>query len=271
MLSGVGSPAESALLVLKENSAYLLTGEPDQTTGGAADLVVNKMTVAAGCVSQTSVVRTPYGIVWAGPSDVWLFHSGALPVSIGKKISPVLASSPAATRYKWHAEYFGGFYRLALMTPGQGPDDDAPCGEQWWLDMREGAPETWIDARWYGPQIYNVPTASDTTPTPGTFCMAVDTVVDQDRPMFGVNEAAGTLNIYRYDSSQGYDDCVGDYLPESLYGNEILTKIIGGVKDFGQATRDHVFEKTEMDVRSTFPAQLDRNATHCYVSSRIYT
>lgn len=152
--TAVGSPASSVLLILKENSAYILSGEPNYTTDTSellGDTIISKISYDCGCSSAQTVKTTPFGTLWAGKDDVWFFAAGSLPVRVGSNIRPVLEASPASMRWQWHAEYFGGFYRLALFAPGQSPNDKANLAEQWWLDLRDGVELI----RWWGPQIYN--------------------------------------------------------------------------------------------------------------------
>lgn len=171
MLTSTGSPTETVLLAFKERSMYIIQGEPGQstdTTPGSGpntilgDLVVQRVNTDAGCSSPETIVQTPYGLLWAGPDDVWMLREGQTPQRVGTKIRPALEHTPADKRYLWHAAYFNGFYRLSIFSEGQGPSDDSPCGEQWWLDLRDG-----LDGppRWWGPMVYkSVPGTAAATP-----------------------------------------------------------------------------------------------------------
>ena len=162
--SDIGSPAESALLVLKEFSAYIITGEPNLTTDTSADLLndlnVSRISYDCGCSSPSTVVNTPYGLFWASWDDVWFFARGSLPKRVGSKIRPVLQSTPKSMRHCWQGAYYNGFYRLAVFSPGQGPgwgstlQGAGTLGEQWWLDLRDEVPNTYVEAKWWGPQIF---------------------------------------------------------------------------------------------------------------------
>lgn len=175
MLTSTGTPTETMLLAFKERAMYLIQGEPGQTTDTApgpsnppttilGNLTVQRVNTDAGCASQETITQTPYGIFWAGPDDVWFMAQGQSPIRVGSKIRPILEASPASVRYLWHAVYFNGFYRLSVFTEGQGPDDDSPLGEQWWLDLRDGAPQDAASARWWGPQIYKAVPGGDDIP-----------------------------------------------------------------------------------------------------------
>ena len=108
---------------------------------------------------------------------MWLFPQGqGIPFRVGSYIRAVLKETPAAQRYLWHAAYHDGFYRLAVISPGQGPNDNSPCGEQWWLDLRDGPPRPHEEARWYGPMIYKFP-GDGTYESVGDFVLAVDNLI----------------------------------------------------------------------------------------------
>lgn len=151
-----GAPVRSTLLVLKEYSAHLLTGQPPLADGSLdpGDLQVLRMPINCGCSSPATVVNTGFGVIWASHDDVWFFPEGQLPYRIGTKLRPQLEATPKNVRYKWHAAYHAGFYRLALFAEGQGPGDDSLCEEQWWLDLRSGPPRNWQEAQWWGPHTY---------------------------------------------------------------------------------------------------------------------
>lgn len=199
--SDIGAPSESALLVLKEYSAYIITGEPNKTTDVGdmfTSMVVNRIAYDCGCSSPQTVARTPYGTLWAGHDDVWFFARGSLPVRIGSKIRPILQGSPAAGRYRWHAAYFNGFYRLALHTPGASDTttDGSGVGEQWWLDLRDGPPQSHVDAKWWGPQIFNVPWYG--AARAGTSCMFVDARPNKAPELLGLEFLFATDGLGTY-------------------------------------------------------------------------
>ena len=109
-------------------------------------------------------------------------RDGQVPVRIGSKIRPALAQTAASHRWLWHAAYFDGFYRLAVASEGQGLNGHTDGsvvgvrpGEQWWLDLRQGAPADAESARWWGPQQYMAPREDDGTSVAGNSFMTVDT------------------------------------------------------------------------------------------------
>lgn len=166
LLTSVGSAAEAAALVLRQYSAYLITGEPNLVADGSfilGDMDVNRINIDCGCSSADTLVNTPYGLLWAGWDDVWLFPQGqGIPLRVGSNIRPILAATPPELRYLWHASYFDGFYRLHLLSPGQNEGDASVPGEEWRLDLRRGPPASHEQARWYGPMVYKSPTPTAT-------------------------------------------------------------------------------------------------------------
>lgn len=156
MLQGGGDPTHMAALILKRVGAWLAIGEPTETDDvdyfGTLDLT--QISSKAGCVSQSSICDTDWGTIWCGPDDVWLMPFGSVPIPIGKKLRPLLKAQPQDQEFRIHAVMHDGFYRLALFSIGQGPDHSTELGEQWWLDLREGPPQSWADAKWTGPHVY---------------------------------------------------------------------------------------------------------------------
>lgn len=194
LLTAEGTPSQSAVLAMKRQGCWLLTGDVDQSTStddywGTLDVV--RIESPAGCVSQGSICNTPWGVIWCGPDDIWFMPFRALPIPIGRKISSILKNQPENQSFRIHATYVGGFYRLALFGINQGPNHATPLGEQWWLDLRDGPPENWQTARWYGPQIFNVCSAAtagriDNTVL-GTHYMCVDNREGANGKLIGVH------------------------------------------------------------------------------------
>lgn len=171
-LSSVGTPTQAALLILKENSGWLVTGMPSEPgeTFDIQDLTISRFSMECGCASAGTVVQTPYGVVWAGRDDVWLFHTGAVPVRVGTKIRSSIEDAHKMDGQKaWHAIYDAGFYKLAIYSDG----GLTPCAEQWWFDLRDEAPTNFKEARWWGPQVYNLATPVHAGVITGTWAMAV--------------------------------------------------------------------------------------------------
>lgn len=236
MLTAVGSPLKSALLVLCRYRAFIITGEAGLSTDTdnvAGDMEVNKTSYACGCASPYTIARTKYGVAWADTEDVWLFPPGQTPVSVGMNIQPVLKNTPEDHLYKWHAAYFNGFYRLALMSEGQGPSQDSGCGEQWWLDLRERPPRNSNEAKWWGPQVFNIVSTIDTEEaTHETRNMFVDTRVGKPPALYGLELGGGQDGIpeyvtVAYDTPEyGRDVTVdGVYTQDEIYGTEYTAEL----------------------------------------------
>lgn len=192
MLTSTGTPTQTVLVAFKERSMYLIQGEPGLTTDTApgpsdppttilGNLVVQRVNTDAGCSSAETIVQTPYGMLWAGPDDVWLMQEGSTPRRVGTKIRPILEATPADKRYLWHAAYFNGFYRLSLFSEGQGPSEDSPCGEQWWLDLRNGIGDS---PQWWGPMVYKA-VAGTTVPSVPSYWAGATVYIAGDRVVNG--------------------------------------------------------------------------------------
>lgn len=266
MQTVVGSAAESALLILKEHSAWLLTGEPEETDI-AIDIFdsmkVSRISTDAGCSSAETVVNTPYGIFWAGHEDVWFFAQGQLPIRVGTKIRPALGYTPAPDRYRWHAAYLNGFYRLAVFSQGAntaahnetttGYNKPAPCDNQWWLDLRNGAPQDFRQAQWWGPQIYTGETTSG-TPDPnlviesGTYSMAPERRPGQPPALYtmGIEDSE---YMYQIDGSNSIFD-------QDRLACPILFELLTKEYDLGEPMVGKLFQGAELDVRTNFETSI---------------
>lgn len=271
-LTAVGSPAQSALLVLKRYSAYLISGEPNLTTdsdvtytGIFGDLVVNRISFNCGCASADTIVTTPYGTVWASDDDVWLFAQGHVPVRIGSKIRPVLAQTPPGLRYLWTAAYYNGFYRLAVGSAGQAMSDDSALGEQWWLDLRDGAPERWQAAGWWGPQVYNIFRDNGVTAAAGTRVFVQETRPGRDNKLYSIEvfsdgNALSTYDIilFAYDSANAARDCLNTRNAALMQhtGTEILMDAKSKEFDFGDPMINKLYQGAELNVWNNETHQL---------------
>lgn len=239
MLTGVGSPSEAAFLVLRRNgNPFLLTGEPEQLDGslaptGTSTLDSKRISLDTGCAGQPTVARTPYGIVWAGPDDVWIFRAGALPVNVGLKIRPALKQTPASLQYRWTGVYHDGFYRLAVWGEGQPMDQTDAPGDQWWLDLRDGPPQSWKDAKWYGPQQFLGGASAGIAPRPQTWGLLTEKRTGKDSKLYYIDRvetAAATFSgvVGEYGSTNGRDmTAMEAYIADKDYVDpEIVAEIV---------------------------------------------
>lgn len=176
-----GAMNQSALLILKEKSVWLATGEPLESSDlgdPRGDFSIIKQPISDGCASNETVCETPWGVIWAGHEDVWFMpNGGGAPTPIGRFISKEFRHTPQELRYLWHASFHEGYYRLAIMSPGQNVSDPVAMENQFWLDLRYGPPQDWTQARWFGPQMYQPiisPNCAETDIQRGTYCMAVE-------------------------------------------------------------------------------------------------
>lgn len=161
-LKSVGTPAEKGFLILTERSGVIITGDLSQTSDTDAtdpmlmlgDFKANKINYEVGCASQATIVRTPYGTLWASGSDVWaMYLDASAPVRIGTNIRQALQACPSVGRKFWSAAYANGCYVLSLVTDQSSNSTlEILDKQQWWLDLRQGPPPNAEAARWFGPQ-----------------------------------------------------------------------------------------------------------------------
>lgn len=186
--SADGSPVQSVAAVWTRTSMYMLLGEPaesdavDEGGGVIGSLQINKLNVEAGCVSQATVTRTPYGTFWVGADDVWFMPFGSLPIRVGTAIRDRLLSQPPQLSWKLCAEYDDGFLKVSMFGPGQASTGTGPLQEQWWLDLTSGPPQNADAARWFGPQTLRIDRGD--SGEYGIFCMARDVRGSGDGKMY---------------------------------------------------------------------------------------
>lgn len=173
--SADGSPVQSVAAVWTKSRCYMLLGEPLETIDPAivdadanilGSLQINRLNIECGCISQSTVTRTPYGTFWVGMDDVWFMPYGSLPIRVGTNIRPAIKAVPPALGYRICAEYSNGFYKIAL--PGPECDGASPLSEIWSLDLNEGVPQTAEQAAWWGPHTLCNSDSPDVTGGGGT-------------------------------------------------------------------------------------------------------
>jgi hypothetical protein len=118
---------------------------------------LTQMSAEVGCPSDRTIVATPVGVVFCGKRSVYLLSPAAAePRDIGWPIENAIRAIPAAGRSRCWAVYHRGFYKLAIVTPGN-VDPTA----QWWLDLRRGLGDP---PSWWGPHTMPAYTASVRAP-----------------------------------------------------------------------------------------------------------
>ena len=201
-----GAMNQSAYLILKDRSTWLMTGEPlttDELGTVAGDAAFIKQPIEDGCASNETICETPWGIIWAGHEDVYFMpNGGGAPTPIGRRIAKQLLNTPFNLKYLWHASYHDGYYRLAIMAPGQRQEDPVAMEEEWRLDLRYGPPADWTQARWFGPQVFQ-PIASPNGEADdiyrGTFIQAVEKRAGFKKELFALQIGAGpSLDNYGF-------------------------------------------------------------------------
>lgn len=257
MLTDIGAPAQAGLLVLRRYDSFLITGEPDQTTGGTNSLLVNQMSIAAGCISPWSTAKTPHGVIWAGHDEIWLFATGSVPRPIGTKIRPALRRVPRAVDHRVSATYFDGFYRIMLYGEGQSPiDEAAPLEDQWWLDLREGAPADPGAARWWGPQVFKIPATAGVA-APGTRLFFQEARPGFEPGLFGVEQMNFNQNLLvRYGASSARDS-VGSTTSIGTVGDTgIVIDLRTKQYDFGKPAHEKMLDGVDLNVWNNIPGRL---------------
>jgi hypothetical protein len=194
--SADGSPVQSVAAVWTRNHCYMLLGEPLQTGDDLTtqsifgSLQINRLNVEAGCISQSTVTRTPYGTFWVGADDVWFMPFGSLPIRVGTNIRDRIRAIPPGLGWRICAEYSDGFYRIALMGEGNGPSAFSPLDEMWWLDLNQGPPQSAESAKWWGPHQFTNGDAPDvdtySTPLSGIWALARDQRAGSDGALYAL-------------------------------------------------------------------------------------
>lgn len=97
-----------------------------------------------GCIERETMVETPIGTFFVGRESVYMIPpGGGAPVDVGWPIRPAIAAIPPNQRAQCRAIYHKGFYKLAIVIPGQ-----FRATQQWWLDIRQGVGQV---PSWWGP------------------------------------------------------------------------------------------------------------------------
>jgi hypothetical protein len=111
------------------------------------DFQLIDVSTEVGCVSDRTIVSTPFGILFLGQDSVYLLPPQlAEPVRVGWPIEPALRAIPFAARETAWAGYHKGFYRLAC-APAGGLENTV----QWELDLRQGLGDP---PSWWGPSTH---------------------------------------------------------------------------------------------------------------------
>jgi hypothetical protein len=257
MLAAAGTPAQAGLLVLKQSGAYLLTGEPnqsDETTyfTGNPEMQIIRFNVDATCLSHHTVVQTPYGIIWCGIDDIWVFQADMVPYRIGTKLNPAIRDA-AISGYGWRASaaFYAGLYRLALPVPAIVPTINDPQ-HQYWLELRNNMPRNFEEAAWFGPQVY-----ADGTKLGA---LAVDTRTSKLPYLYApgrVTYLSGTIQhglpLMQLDANRSGQDTFASnaQLPIQLrVDNYPTAKLITQDYDLGDAMTDKVYTGAELALKT---------------------
>jgi hypothetical protein len=229
--------------------------------------------VDCGCAAPETFARSATsGYLWAGPEDVWLYEPGAAqPRPIGTNIRPALKYGPKAMLYRWDGKYdpTDGHYKLAIPGENQSPGDSDPMQDQWWLDLREGAPQTAAAAQWYGPQQFISVVDSSLTTETGTYCMAVDTKIGHANILYGVERCLNSagilsapygLSLTSYSARNSRDAQSAFTAGTTPNGTEIQGEIRTKQYDLGDPIVQKIFNAAELSVATGGAAQFQVTA-----------
>ena len=262
MMSDTNNPSSAALLVLGNHNAFIVTGQLEQTTYTGSNYLgtynYTRVNFTCGCASAETLVRTPYGTLWASEDDVWLMHGNSLPVRVGTKIREVLQATSPGYRYRWSAAFHDGCYRLLVFDDTQnGGSHDGVLKGEWWLDLREGIPRHWREARWFGPmRIGSVVDYSSELTDLGLYCIASEPRQSKARACYGivasVNNTANVLGASRVklDNTESDRDVVWNtsVQTEVRRGHEIRSIIDTPDMDFGDDMVDKINQGIEVNL-----------------------
>ena len=260
-MSHASVPGQSALLVLKEHSAWLINGEPNSSTDTGdmfGSMTVSRIQLDVGCASAETVKWTPYGLIWASHDEVWLFDIGSLPRPIGHNIRPALTRAPSTDKAQWHAAYFDGVYRLAVHGEGQGPigkaannQDGLAVSDQWWLDLRSGPPQAAEKAQWWGPMVF---------PQEANYPMAVEVRPGRAHKLLGLGSDpsdSSEFTLLEYDAPITFDSNSLTEDPQPpLARNFISTELRSKEYETQDPYTDKTYQKAEVKVFTDVPTRL---------------
>src|SRR5215467_1088149 len=101
---------------------------------GDASASLTQISGEIGCPSDRTIVATTVGVIFCGKRSVYLLAPAAAePRDIGWPIENAIRAIPAAARAVCWAVFHRGFYKLAIVNPG-----NVEPTVQWWLDLRRG-------------------------------------------------------------------------------------------------------------------------------------
>lgn len=247
----------NALLVLGKRVAFVCTGQTEQSTYTDQDYDGNfdysRVNYQCGCASAETLVHTPFGTLWASEDDVWLMSGNQLPIGIGKKIRNQLKFTSELYHYRWSATYHDGFYRLLIFdsTQGGGNHTGVLKGE-WWLDLREGPPQNWRQARWFGPVVINKKvTYGEAYAQAGSFFLAAENRPSTERAAYSLvlgGDSHDTITAIRTDYAETAFDDLGYAGTNVKGGNEVTVEVVTKEYDYGDPMVDKIHEGVEANI-----------------------
>lgn len=149
---------QSVLAIWTRNGMIMLQGEPATTTAIVPEAVfsncqITRIPLRSGCISQASIVKTKFGIIWCGAETVWFMAKGSLPVEVGMKIAPRIKAQSFSSAGRIFATFDDECYRLVINSPEVGYNPYEGLNEMWCLSFIGDVPNK-DSASWFGPQVF---------------------------------------------------------------------------------------------------------------------
>lgn len=202
-----------AFVILTNKGAYLVRDAPGETFNDLNAFPFpnpSRLPEASDCISHATVAQTKFGVVWCGSEDVWAMRIGGKPERVGTKIRARVEALAPELRWKAHAAYDGEAYVLALPSDDQAVTASGPLHHHWKLDIRNGLPQEWTGAKWFGPQVYRALASWDVDGEgKGTTCLRRrESTAADDRKVYSL---IPIRTIQRADGStpEEVDYCIG--------------------------------------------------------------
>lgn len=185
---------QSVLAIWTRHGMIMLQGEPATTVALSpeqifSDCQITELTLRCGCISQASIVKTKFGLIWCGAETVWFMANGNLPIEVGNKIMPRIKDQSFSSSGRIFATYDDECYRLTINSPGNGFNPYEALNEMWCLSFVGDIPNK-ENASWFGPQVFTNTDNPLIAEEPaqggpsGLFCCAKLTNINDDKTWY---------------------------------------------------------------------------------------
>lgn len=143
----INSPG-AYFLGFKKNGVWMLNTFPDPTGGNGASMI--QLSGRIGCLAQSSIVSTTFGVVFLGSDgDIYVIRGGSEPERVGTKVQPLLKHliQNDSLMKMCTAVFHDNHYKLSYPSSATSTGNDA----QLWADMRIDMENPKV--LWSGPHI----------------------------------------------------------------------------------------------------------------------